>query len=85
MALTGRLASLAGVPRDVIRRAKRYLKTLESQQASQADNPQVQLDFSVEEPAEDNRLREAGDALDPDTLSPREALDALYQLKKIDE
>jgi len=45
----------------------------------------VQLDFSDEEPAEDNLLREAVDALDPDTLSPREALDALYQLKKIDD
>ena len=79
------VASLAGVPREVIRRAKRYLKALESQQAAQADNPQVQLDFSVEEPAENTLLREAVDALDPDTLSPREALDALYQLKKIDD
>jgi len=79
------VASLAGVPRDVIRRAKRYLKTLESQQATQANNPQVQLDFSIEEPAEDSLLREAVDALDPDVLSPREALDALYQLKKIDD
>jgi len=37
------VASLAGVPGDVIRRAKRYLKTLESQQAAQANNPQTQL------------------------------------------
>jgi DNA mismatch repair protein MutS len=69
----------------VIRRARRYLKTLESQQSAQANNPQTQLDFSVEEPAIDNSLRDAIDALDPDSLSPREALAALYRLKKLDD
>ena len=79
------VASLAGVPGDVIRRAKRYLKTLESQQAAQANNPQTQLDFSAEKTLEVDPVREAIDALDPDSLSPREALDALYKLKKIDD
>ena len=79
------VASLAGVPGDVIRRAKRYLKMLESQQTSQANNPQTQLDFNVEEPAEADVLHEAVDALDPDSMSPREALDALYQLKKLND
>jgi DNA mismatch repair protein MutS len=79
------VASLAGVPGDVIRRARRYLKTLESQQSAQANNPQTQLDFSVEEPAIDDPLRDAIDALDPDSLSPREALAALYKLKKLDD
>jgi len=79
------VASLAGVPADVIRRARRYLKTLESQQAVQANSPQTQLDFSVEEAAPNDALRDAVEALDPDSLSPREALDALYQLKKLDE
>ncbi len=37
------VASLAGVPDDVIRRARAYLKTLESQQALQAHDPQGQL------------------------------------------
>jgi DNA mismatch repair protein MutS len=79
------VASLAGVPGDVIRRARRYLKTLESQRALQANSPQTQLDFSVEEPAPNDAVREAVAALDPDSLSPREALDALYQLKKLDD
>ena len=77
------VASLAGVPKDVIRRARAYLKTLESQQAAHAENPQAQLDFSAVEPAEDDPVREAVDALDPDSLSPREALAALYKLKDI--
>jgi DNA mismatch repair protein MutS len=77
------VASLAGVPNDVIRRAKSYLKTLESQQAAQAQNPQGQLELSVEEPREDDPVRDALDALDPDSMSPREALDALYRLKDL--
>ena len=79
------VASLAGVPGDVIRRARSYLKTLESQQAAQANNPQGQLDFRVEEPAVVDPMREAIEALDPDSMSPREALDALYKLKKLDD
>ena len=79
------VASLAGVPGDVIRRAKRYLRTLEAQQAPQANNPQTQLDFSIEDAAENDPIREAVDALDPDSLSPREALEALYKLKKLND
>ncbi|MBT8067835.1 MAG: DNA mismatch repair protein MutS [Gammaproteobacteria bacterium] len=78
------VASLAGVPRDVIRRARAYLKTLESQQAAHADNPQAQLDFSVGEAAEEDPIRDAVDALDPDAMTPREALDAIYKLKDLE-
>jgi len=77
------VASLAGVPNDVIRRAKTYLRALESQQFEQNSNAQGQLDLSVAEPVEDNPVRDAVDALDPDTMTPREALDALYKLKNI--
>ncbi len=76
------VAALAGVPRDVIRRARAYLKALESQQVSQGDGPQVQLDFSEPEPATDP-IRNAVDTLDPDSMSPREALEALYKLKEL--
>ena len=77
------VASLAGVPAQVIRRARRYLKTLESQQASQSHNPQGQLDFSAAQEPEDDPLRDAVDAIDPDSLSPREALELLYRLKDL--
>jgi hypothetical protein len=30
-------------------------------------------------------LRDAVNALDPDSMSPREALEALYKLQKIDD
>jgi len=77
------VASLAGVPNDVIRRAKSYLKILESQQAAQAKNPQGQLNLTVEEPRIADPVREAVDELDPDAMSPREALEALYRLKDL--
>jgi len=76
------VASLAGVPRDVIHRAKSFLKTLESQQLQQANSPQGQLALIVEEPANDP-VRDAVQALDPDTMTPREALAALYKLKDL--
>ena len=76
------VASLAGVPNDVIRRAKIYLKTLESQQAELGHNPQGQLNLSVDEPTSDP-IRDAVDALDPDSMSPRDALAALYKLKDV--
>jgi DNA mismatch repair protein MutS len=77
------VAALAGVPKEVIRRARAYLKTLESQRATQGDSPQGQLPLTVEEPAGNDALRDALDDLDPDSLSPREALEALYRLKDV--
>jgi len=77
------VAALAGVPREVIRRAKAYLQSLESLQATHGDNPQGQLPLTVEERVEESALREAVDDLNPDAMTPREALDALYKLKDL--
>lgn len=85
------VAALAGVPAGVIRRARRYLGTLE---AGRSDGPQAELDFSPPEapPAdsateavspENDTLRTAIDEMDPDTMTPRDALDALYRLKTL--
>ena len=78
------VASLAGVPRDVIRRARGYLHMLEEQRArGQGPLQQQGFDFSPPAPVEDDALGDAVDALDPDSMTPREALDALYKLKKL--
>jgi DNA mismatch repair protein MutS len=70
------------VPKAVIRRAKRYLESLESMQTPHADNPQGQLPLAMSPAAaEPDPLRELLDDIDPDTLSPREALELLYKLK----
>ncbi len=77
------VAALAGVPSEVIKRARGYLKTLESQQSLHRHHPQGQLDLSVEPVVADDPLREAVAAMDIDSMSPRAALDALYKLKDL--
>jgi DNA mismatch repair protein MutS len=80
------VASLAGVPKGVIKRARAYLRALENQQSRSPDGLlQGQLDFSVEPPADDSELRKAVSDLDPDSMTPREALDSLYELKKLND
>ncbi|MEM1173171.1 MAG: DNA mismatch repair protein MutS [Pseudomonadota bacterium] len=75
------VAALAGVPKTVIRRANEYLQTLEADQ--RREGAQAQLDLVISEPVVNDDLQEAVDELDPDALSPREALDALYRLKDL--
>ena len=79
------VAALAGIPNEVIARARQILDTLEgAPRASVSEPPSAQLGLFDAPPApQDTKLRETLDALDPDTLSPREALDALYRLKSL--
>ena len=81
------VAALAGVPKDVIRRAKSYLASLETMQAAHVQSPQALLPLGPLPSEADDKidtLRAALDEIDPDALSPRQALDALYELKKLD-
>ncbi len=79
------VAKLAGVPAQVVNHARAALERLEaSQQAAQA---QVDL-FATPPPDTTNSgassaVESALSSINPDDLSPREALDALYQLKKL--
>ncbi|MCI0516322.1 MAG: DNA mismatch repair protein MutS [Woeseiaceae bacterium] len=75
------VAALAGVPQVVVRRAKSYLASLEAQRHT--DTPQGQLLFTTPPEAEPDAVREALSAIDPDTLTPKEALQLLYELKKL--
>ena len=77
------VAGLAGVPKQVLKRAKQKLKELEiiSKQAANSHVDQSQLSFeTISEPSE---VEEALKQVDPDALSPKQALDVLYQLKKM--
>lgn len=78
------VAALAGVPNGVIKSAKKQLRALE--QNSAAQNPQGDLfDHApvIEEEPEEHPLIAALRELQPDDLSPKEALEKLYQLKKL--
>jgi DNA mismatch repair protein MutS len=81
------VARLAGLPAAVVARAKSVLAKLEAGRDATggiaAGLDELPLFAAAEaEPAADP-LAEALDALEPDRLSPREALDALYQLKRL--
>jgi DNA mismatch repair protein MutS len=77
------VARLAGVPSAVVQHARHTLAALEAQQLDQQS--QVDL-FAPPPPSQAPELPAALAALqaiDPDALSPREALDQLYALKKL--
>ena len=79
------VAALAGVPKGVIRQAKKYLQLLEESsivRGGQADLF-VRTREEAQEPAEPDPLRDEMAKLNPDELSPREALELLYRLKKL--
>ena len=76
------VAALAGVPAPVIRAARRYLQTLE-QRSLQRDG---HADLFAAPPAPEPERHPALDLLDavnPDELAPRDALDLVYRLKKL--
>jgi DNA mismatch repair protein MutS len=80
------VAELAGVPREVIERAREYLRRLEKhQQTLLPASPQAELKFAPEPTAvsgEQRRVLERLAALQVDDLTPRAALDLLYELAR---
>jgi DNA mismatch repair protein MutS len=76
------VAKLAGVPAGVLNHARHVLASLEQQQT----DARAQVDLFAAPPQVPQHQASAAEALlagiNPDALSPREALDMLYQLKK---
>jgi DNA mismatch repair protein MutS len=87
------VAELAGVPKPVVRRAASLLSALEKQSGPLAVGgvlgalPLFAVAASPDEAGEeappDDELRRALAEIDPDRLTPREALDALYRLRAL--
>jgi DNA mismatch repair protein MutS len=79
------VAKLAGVPPSVVARARSVLDRLESEKAANDRLDDLPL-FAMAEPTPPpmkSVMDEAVAALDPDAMSPREALEALYRLKAL--
>ncbi|EGA3615858.1 DNA mismatch repair protein MutS [Salmonella enterica] len=78
------VAALAGVPKEVIKRARQKLRELESispnAAATQVDGTQMSL---LAAPEETSPAVEALENLDPDSLTPRQALEWIYRLKSL--
>ncbi|RNF30041.1 DNA mismatch repair protein MutS [Massilia aurea] len=90
------VAQLAGVPQPVIKAARKHLARLEAQALDATPQRDLFAAPLAEEEigeapapafaqaeAQDDGLRDALDAIDPDTLTPREALERLYELKRL--
>lgn len=87
------VAQLAGVPKGVIAQAKKKLVSLENASATlsnrqQAPQPGQTLPLvfgAVPEPKDEvaEKVKAALQAIEPDELTPRQALDELYRLRKL--
>jgi len=78
------VAKLAGVPAPVVSRAKDVLERLEREAGAPAHLDDLPLFAAVAEPAASfgpSPAEEALRVMDPDGMSPREAMAALYRLK----
>lgn len=78
------VAKLAGMPASLVRQARATLEALEARQNAADD----QFDLFAAPPAppplpEPSELLQALAKVDPDAMSPRDALEALYQLKRL--
>ena len=73
------VAALAGLPKPVIQRAQEILESLESKKHTIKDLAPVSV------PLAQNPVVDSLKDLDPDTLTPREALDFLYTLVELNK
>jgi DNA mismatch repair protein MutS len=82
------VAALAGIPKAVTMQARRYLTELERERDAlrSYNSPQGELPLFAPAPApvKHSAALEALRAADPNTLSPRDALDLLFRLKSLD-
>lgn len=78
------VATLAGVPKPVIVRAKQRLRELELSAQQHADQQQTQMPLFDLKPCEPelSAVESLLQEIEPDELTPREALDQLYKLKQ---
>ncbi len=88
------VARLAGMPATLVRQARAALEALESRQRADEDQidlfaeplatpPEAQLELAQAQADKALALTQALAAIQPVTLTPRQALDALYQLKTL--
>jgi DNA mismatch repair protein MutS len=80
------VAKLAGLPASVVKRARQVLASLEASRSSSSLDALPLFSYEPHEPPPapaPDELRTALAALDPDALTPRDALEALYKLRRL--
>jgi DNA mismatch repair protein MutS len=83
------VAALAGIPKSVTAQARRYLTELERERDALRTSTSPQGELALHAPAASpappvSAALEALRELDPNALSPREALDLLFRLQSLD-
>lgn len=77
------VAKLAGMPAGVLSHARSTLAALEAKQTDAQSQVDLFAPPPLAAPLPNSAVEDLLADMDPDALSPREALDALYQLKKL--
>lgn len=78
------VAKLSGMPLSVIKRANEILSSYEGME-SHTHSTSNQLEFNFDEPPKSDELVNYLDTLDPNSMTPKEALDAIYVMKDIQD
>lgn len=76
------VASLAGMPDSLIKRAQTILKQYETGKTKKTEIIE-QIAFNLDEEPKDNKLNKELESIDPLNITPIEALNILYKLKEI--
>jgi DNA mismatch repair protein MutS len=77
------VAALAGIPGSVVRDARRRLVQLENAQIQSTHQPDMFAASAPEPEITSHPVIGALESIDPDTLSPRDALEKLYELQRL--
>jgi Mismatch repair ATPase (MutS family) len=77
------VAALAGVPKEVIRKARSKLAALENPSSHLGHRNNSHPQFDIFSTPVNQDISDFIEQLTPDDLSPKEALEALYQLKSL--
>jgi DNA mismatch repair protein MutS len=79
------VAALAGIPKSVTTQARRYLTELERERDAMRSFNSPQTELPLFAPPQVSAALAALRVIDPETLSPRDALDFVFRLKKLDQ
>jgi DNA mismatch repair protein MutS len=79
------VAKLAGLPASVVKRARQALASLEASRSSATLDSLPLFSYEPHEPPPPDEIRAALAALDPDAMTPRDALEAIYAMKRLME
>jgi DNA mismatch repair protein MutS len=78
------VAALAGIPKPVLTRAKQLLQQLEQHHHLDVNSNQSSLPLFAVPEVEPHPVLEKLKSLDPNELSPKEALDFLFEIKRLE-